>query len=77
MSDIAKAADNDKCWACGQVAKHHPDPVPMSALAEVAGRDIGLCDRHWSWWVAHWMNSEFTPGCSSHVITSEAAEAAR
>jgi hypothetical protein len=59
---------DEVCWACQQVAKFYPEPVPMSALSEVAGTDIGLCDRHWSWWVAYWMGSEFSPGCRSHLI---------
>lgn len=59
----------ENCWACAQLAKHYPEPVPMSAVAEVAGMDVGLCDRHWSWWVAYWMGSEYSPGCSAHVVT--------
>ena len=60
----------EKCWACVQIVKSYPGPVLMSALAEVQGQDIGLCDPHWSWWVAYWMSDETgDPGCSAHVVT--------
>ena len=66
----AKTFD-EVCWGCQQVARFYPSTVPMSALAEAAGRDIGLCDRHWSWWVGYWTASEHNPGCNSHLITTQ------
>lgn len=61
--------ENEKCWACVQVAIYTPGPVPAVALVEVQNQDIPLCDRHWSWWLAYWMSPETgSPGCSAHVI---------
>ena len=65
---------DEVCWACQMVARFYPEPVPMSVLVEVAGMNIGLCDRHWSWWVAYWMGSEFNPGCDSHLIGATPAD---
>lgn len=61
--------ENEKCWACVQLANHYPEPVPTSALADVQGQDIPLCDMHWSWWVAYWMTPETgEPGVAAHVV---------
>lgn len=60
--------ENEKCWAGVQIANHYPGPVPMSALADVQGQDIPLCDMHWSWWIARWLNSDDESGVSAHVI---------
>lgn len=60
--------ENEICWACRMLVRFYPESVPSSVLAEVAGADVALCDRHWSWWVGYWMSVDESPGCSAHLI---------
>jgi len=30
--------------------------------------DLPLCNRHWSEWIARFLNSDDAPGCRAHLI---------
>jgi|GEM_PF-4316501 len=38
-------------------------------LAELTAEDnLALCVRHWSGWIARFLNSDDAPGCRAHLI---------
>ena len=61
------------CWAC-----EHPRGVPIPLDEFPSGGDIGLCTRHWNWWVGHFANlspdrEPPEPPCAAHLLESEIA----
>ncbi|MEC5149177.1 hypothetical protein [Cryobacterium sp. GrIS_2_6] len=59
-------SENDKrvkCFACGQPV------LPMSSLGVSKTENIALCNQHWNWWIARWLNAEDEPPCGAHLIT--------
>lgn len=49
------------CWACAR-------PLPTRDVPE---GDIGLCTRHWNWWVQHWLGSDSMPPCWAHLLEGQ------
>lgn len=57
------------CFAC-----ENPAGVPIPLDEFPAGGDIGLCSRHWNWWLtrfAYVMNPTPEPPCAAHLLASE------
>jgi hypothetical protein len=51
--------DVEECRGCA-------GPVLIAELTEED--DLPLCNRHWSQWLARFLNSDDAPGCSAHLI---------
>lgn len=60
--------EQEVCWGRQQIARFHPESVPMSVLGDIQGADIPLCGICWARWVHRWVNSDEDPGCRSHLI---------
>jgi len=63
----------DGCFAC---ENRTGLPIPVSEFPE--GGDIGLCMRHWNWWITHFANiapdhETPEPPCSARLLESEIA----
>ena len=63
----------DGCFACENRAGV---PIPLDEFPR--GGDIGLCTRHWNWWITHFANiapdhETPEPPCAAHLLDSEIA----
>lgn len=57
------------CFVC-----EHPGGVPIPVGEFPAGGDIGLCTRHWTWWMMHFafqMEDDDDPPCNAHLLAAD------
>lgn len=55
-----------KCYGCD-------NPKSTNAQLETVKGSIGLCNRHWNFWIAHFIGTGYAP-CAAHLIKESGNE---
>jgi len=55
----------ETCWACDREHLRTDVGIPADGLTPTDS--IALCNPHWSWWVARFLNSDELPPCGAHL----------